>query len=166
MNDQNISSEDQNCPKCGRLCKGKRGYAIHVNKCSEDPDSNKTCPHCNQCFSSVHSKERHLSVCIPYNLFVQRQEYENKIELLTNKHSLEIKKLSDTHHSIVQNLNQALDIRQQEIYKSEETIVSMQREKENLKKTYDSDQKKQNREIYLLRKTIDQKDKEIIYHSP
>jgi hypothetical protein len=165
MDPQNISSEDQNCPKCGRLCKGKRGYAIHVNKCSEDPDANKTCPHCNIILSSVHSKERHFSVCLPYHLFMQRQEYDKKIELLNNKHSLEIKTLSDTHKSIVQNLNQALDIRQQEIYKSEEQIVAMQREKENLKKTYDTEQKKQTREIYLLRKTIDQKDKEIIYHS-
>ena len=162
---QDISSEDQNCPKCGRLCKGKRGFAIHVKKCSEDPTANKTCPHCNEVFSSVHSKDRHLAVCLAYHLFTQRQDYEKKISQLQQTHSLELKEMSEKHSSVVQTLHQALDTRQQDLFKTEEQVVSLQREKETLKKTYDNDQKKQSREIYLLRKTIEQKDKEIIYHS-
>ena len=97
-----IEQVEKTCPKCGRLCRGNRGYSIHVNKCTDDSILNKTCSYCDEVFSSVHSKDRHLGVCLKYHLFIQKQEYENKIEEIKSKCSETIQDIRNeqTSHSI------------------------------------------------------------------
>jgi uncharacterized C2H2 Zn-finger protein len=112
----NESLVEKTCPKCGRLCKGNRGYSIHVNKCADDPNSNKTCPYCAEVLSSVHSKDRHLGVCLKYHLFVQKQEYEHKIEEIKLKCSETIQGVKNECEQTIQTINQSVSSRTSNIH--------------------------------------------------
>jgi len=94
-----MSAEILHCPKCNRACNGKRGFAIHVNKCTMDVCDTKKCTHCCQIFSTSQVKERHLAVCIPYALFKKEEEHQAKLQDIKDAHAQEIDTLKLQHKS-------------------------------------------------------------------
>jgi hypothetical protein len=89
-NENDIRLEKRNCPNCGRECTGKRGYAIHLNKCNDKNKHKRICQYCNEVFCSHQSRDRHYSICIQYHLSLQKEEYERKIKLILENNILEI----------------------------------------------------------------------------
>ncbi len=118
-NETDNQVEENQCNRCGRQCKDKRGLSIHMRVC--EGTTVFTCQYCNTVFSSVYSLSIHTTRCPKHKellkkkddslqqenqqLKIQLQELENKYkeerqyckstteEQLINQYSLELLEL-------------------------------------------------------------------------
>jgi hypothetical protein len=86
MSDESDESDEKeemlselNCSKCGRLCKDRRGLAIHENKC--DKNREVQCGYCQMIFSCSRSLTRHYTTCRVYKDIQQNKERDKYKEL-------------------------------------------------------------------------------------
>jgi hypothetical protein len=109
------------CNSCGRICKDKKGYTNHTNKCKFNNLTALICPACNIQCKNLYNIRKHMETCKVFkqNTETQKHEekytqYEDQLLELTTKNS-ELTKEVDQLNLLVESLQQSLEYKDNQL---------------------------------------------------
>ena len=98
-------TEKFSCERCNKVCKDKRGLAIHNSKCKDVPvETIPTCKYCNAEFKTIYSLHSHYTSCQELKIFNIKEELKIHYQtILKDQQHQSEKEVNDikNHYDIV-----------------------------------------------------------------
>jgi hypothetical protein len=102
------------CEQCNKVCKHKRGLAIHQSKCREiSPDTIHICKYCTLQVKSIYNLNNHYMICQELKIHNAKEElklqYEKDIYDLKNHYEKEIYDLKNHYETSIKDIRRSCE---------------------------------------------------------
>jgi hypothetical protein len=146
-----MSSDQNTCDKCGKLCKDKRGLTLHMKACEGRIDLH--CEFCHKEFANPYSLSIHISRCSESKKNIKEKDQAVKSELQQLQ-----EKLKETELKLQQERKEAEVKRKQELKDLNQKVRA---EYEQQLKMRDDDLKSFYNELNSSKQSLQEKDKQM-----